>query len=79
MKNLTSFLSLLTMFVAGIMMDSCRSNSHTESGIITTKKQIGNITYLIFEPSSSNVGGITVVNYTADSAEYEFLHPPKTE
>lgn len=32
----------------------------------------GNITYLIFRRNNS----IYVVNYTADSLEYEFLHSP---
>lgn len=39
-------------------------------GVTVIKYQIGNMTYLVFGNGSS------VVNYTSDSMEYEFLHQP---
>jgi hypothetical protein len=40
--------------------------------IMITKQQEGHITYMILTKGNS----IHVVNYTADSLEYEFLHQP---
>jgi predicted ABC-type exoprotein transport system permease subunit len=40
--------------------------------ITATKRQMGNITYLIFERGNN----LSVVNYTSDSMEWEFLHQP---
>lgn len=61
---------LFLCILGGVL--SCNSNRKVEDGIVTSKHQKGNITYLVFE-LSGGYGGIAVVNYTADSVEYELL------
>jgi hypothetical protein len=65
------FLFRLGIWAVGITLMLWIVLSYT-SRMDVTKHQEGNITYLIFQKSNS----IAVVNYTADSLEYEFLHQP---
>ena len=69
MKKILAVLPLVLVFAA-CTTKSGEISSENFSGSVV-KYQYGHMTYLVFDKGN---GGVAIVNYTADSLEYEFLH-----
>jgi hypothetical protein len=76
-KSILAILSFVALFiVSGVALYKCKNTRYTKTefdkDINLVRHQEGKITYLIF----GNGNGMSVVNYTQDSLDWEFLHSP---